>query len=73
MTRPFLRAEGSNVRIHCVYFPPLAESSAQKLVALPGSRGPVWPVLSCLVAEGVKRQDGAEKTIVVAMRKLASE
>ena len=48
-------------------------SSANKLMALPGSQGPVWPVLSCLLAEGVKRKDGAEKIIVVAFRKLAGE
>jgi hypothetical protein len=46
-------------------------SSAMKLMSLPGSRGPVWPALSCLLAEGVRRKDGAEKTIVVALRKLA--
>lgn len=50
-----------------------AQSSAQKLMSLPGSRGPVWPVLSCLLAEGVKRKDGAEKTILVAFRNLVGE
>lgn len=51
----------------------LAQSSAQKLISLPGSRGPVWPVLSCLLAEGITRKDGSEKTIVIAFRSLVGE
>ena len=51
----------------------LAHSSALKLRSLPDSHGPVWPILSYLLAEGVKRKDGSEKTIVIAFRKLAGE
>ena len=48
-----------------------ANTSAQKLVCLPGSRGPIWPVLSSLLAEGTKKKEGEEKMIVVAVRSLA--
>lgn len=48
-----------------------AHSSAKKLVSLPGSRGPVWPVLNCLLKEGAKRKEEMQKTVVVALRSLA--
>ena len=48
-----------------------AHSSAKKLVSLPGSRGPVWPVLNCLLKEGAKRKEEVQKTVVVALRSLA--
>ena len=52
----------------------LAHGSSRKLLSLPGSHGPVWPVLSCLLAAGVgRRKDREDKVIVVALRKLAGE
>jgi hypothetical protein len=49
-----------------------AHSSAQKLMSIPGSRGPVWPVVSCVLKEGAKRKDDTQKTVVVAVRSLAA-
>ena len=52
--------------------PAPGHSSAEKLIHLPGSRGPIWPVLTALLAEGAKRKEGEEKAIVVALRSLVA-
>ena len=41
-------------------------------MSIPGSRGPVWPVVSCVLKEGAKRKDDTQKTVVVAVRSLAA-
>ena len=41
-------------------------------MSIPGSKGPVWPVLSCLLREGAKRKEGTQKPVVVAVRSLAA-
>ena len=41
-------------------------------MSIPGSLGPVWPVLNCVLKEGAKRKDDTQKTVVVAVRSLAA-
>ena len=52
---------------------PVAVSSAQKLLSLPGSRGPLWPITSCLVSEGAGKEGEEQDLIVEAMKSLTSE
>ena len=58
--------------LHFTDSSPAAHSSAQKLMSIPGSLGPVWPVLNCVLKEGAKRKDDTQKTVVVAVRSLAA-
>ena len=40
-------------------------------MSIPGSKGPVWPVLTTLLREGAKMKEKKQKTVVVSVRSLA--